>query len=169
MICSSCKTENIDGAQFCVTCGKSMAVATAPADASPRTTCPKCNTENAQAARFCVSCGSDIAAKATGMPPAQQAQRPAAPPNKAKLIYPRNPPLSPHLCWLGLLIAGLPQLIYGQIGKGVVMFLAWFFLLGLVDDIPAFLAACLVSIIDGYKVGKALQQGRALTRWQFFP
>ena len=59
-------------------------------------------------------------------------------------------------------------MIHGQILKGITLLLSqwlvgtWFFGLGNI-------AICIVGIIDAYKVGKVLQSGRAIKKWQWFP
>jgi class 3 adenylate cyclase len=52
VICSSCGTENRDGATFCMECATPLAVA-----------CPACGTVNAPTAKFCMECATPLAPK----------------------------------------------------------------------------------------------------------
>ncbi|HEV7403582.1 MAG TPA: zinc ribbon domain-containing protein [Chthoniobacteraceae bacterium] len=131
--------------------------------------CPKCGTQLADGARFCAGCG-----QALGAPAAEQAQALPPPPvfqpvqrASSDLLYPRNPALSPHLCWVNILLCGLAQMIHGQAGKGVVIFIAWFIgvALGGIGGLIVWIAA----MIDAYMVGKTLRAGVPVGKWQFFP
>jgi hypothetical protein len=84
------------------------------------------------------------------------------------LVYPKNPPLSPHICWINLIVAGLAQLIHGQVVKGIALFAACW-TLGWIIPVVGNLSIVVVSLIDGYMVGKALKMGKTLTKWQWFP
>jgi GYF domain 2 len=83
-------------------------------------------------------------------------------------IYPSNPPKSPHTCWWGILIVGLPHFILGQTAKGAVFFTAAFILGILTAGISA-LVFVPINIIDSYQVGKVLASGRPVGKWDFFP
>ena len=98
-------------------------------------------------------------------------------------IYPSNPPRSPNLFLLGLLIIGLPQMLFGQVAKGICIFygaqiaiyLITVVLTLLMGEFGIFLSGVLTIVIliqilrDAYKVGKALQSGRTVGKWEFFP
>jgi len=49
MRCPSCESNNPDAAQFCATCGTSLAL-----------TCPHCHADLTPGARFCISCGRPV-------------------------------------------------------------------------------------------------------------
>jgi uncharacterized membrane protein YvbJ len=51
MRCSSCGTENAEGAKFCNECGASLA-----------RVCSACGTTNAPGAKFCSECGGSLEA-----------------------------------------------------------------------------------------------------------
>jgi hypothetical protein len=169
MFCSSCGKSIPDSARFCPECGFS----TTPSQVG--------------ASRGAAAVASPSAPAAVVIAPPQLAPHaapvyaaptyPSAPgihsavgtrdqTRGSGLIYPRNPPLSPHLAWLTLLIPGLPQLIFGQVGKGIVIFIVACVLLP--TGIGPLLVA-LVALIDAYLVGRALQSGKAISKWQFFP
>lgn len=125
--------------------------------------------QNLDSAQFCTACGNCL--NGNSLPHAQAKTFKVGTRDQIAahdFVYPRNPPLSPHFCWLNVLIGGLAQIIYGQIGKGLVitaaMIVAFFSIPG-VGNWPV----CIASIIDAYRVGVALRNGRAVEKWQFFP
>lgn len=83
-----------------------------------------------------------------------------------KKVYPSNPPKSPNLCWWNVLWPGIAQLAHGQVGKGVLLLLIS--PVSLVFPLLTF-ALIVLSVIDGYQVGKILQSGKPVGNWQFFP
>jgi hypothetical protein len=83
-------------------------------------------------------------------------------------VYPSNPPKSPHFAWLNLLLAGLAQMILGQVGKGLAI-LAAAFVIGFLTGGIGGLAVIVISIFDAYMVGNMLQSGQPVGKWQFFP
>ena len=98
-------------------------------------------------------------------------------------VYPSNPPKTPHLCWLNLLVQGIAQMVFGQIAKGIVILL-FFWLIGpffigffgaLLGDAGVFFMVLVIvglaiaSLVDAFKVGKSLAQGQPVGKWQFFP
>ncbi|MFH1278160.1 MAG: tetratricopeptide repeat protein [Candidatus Eisenbacteria bacterium] len=62
MICSACRTENPEGAVFCMGCG-------APLGAAPPSGCPSCGTSLPGSAKFCFSCGAPVEGNAKTSPP----------------------------------------------------------------------------------------------------
>ncbi|KAF5073619.1 Double zinc ribbon [anaerobic digester metagenome] len=64
-ICSSCQTENPEGAKFCVGCGKPLDEIKTPEKEKPQIKsidsdfklCPSCKSKNLKTAKFCVVCG----------------------------------------------------------------------------------------------------------------
>jgi len=69
---------------------------------------------------------------------------------------------------VNLLVSGLAQIIHGQVAKGIVM-LAVTIASHLV--LPFILALVIeaVSVIDAFKVGKALASGKPVRKWDWFP
>ena len=131
--------------------------------------CPKCNKEIADGSSFCPECGertlvtnnstNDLHNSAAGTRDQN---------NTSKLVHPKNPPLTPHLCWINLLLSGLAQMIYGQIAKGIFL-LAITIISNLFLPIILALVIGGISIVDAYMVGKALKNGAHLTKWAWFP
>ncbi|WP_409998428.1 zinc-ribbon domain-containing protein [Bradyrhizobium sp. SZCCHNR1075] len=140
--------------------------------------CSKCGKAIADGSHFCPECGAQLDAPTKPSPHAQTRLTEKFPQTTpmgtrdqkepADLVYPRNPPLSPHLCWLGVLLPGVPQIVYGQVWKGVVLLTAAFFVAALVT--PAGLALIIASVWDAYKIGKKLASGQPVGKWEFaFP
>ena len=82
------------------------------------------------------------------------------------LIYPSNPPRSPHSAWWSLLLPGVAQIVFGKTTMGVVFIVAVIVLLATGIAYPILLA---VSIVDGYMTGNRLKEGTPVGKWQFFP
>ena len=59
-------------------------------------------------------------------------------------------------------------MIFGQGAKGVCIFIAAC-LIGVMTGGISFFVVAPLAIIDAYKVGVALRDGRAVGKWQFFP
>jgi len=106
-------------------------------------------------------------------PPPPPVQRAIASPERdwnrdSSKVYPANPPLSPHICWLNILIVGLSQIIQGQVGKGCCIF-GGAIVAGIVTGGLSIFIVWPVAIIDSFMVGKALKSGRPVGKWEFFP
>src|SRR5215471_15943446 len=69
MLCTSCRTENRDGAKFCDTCGTALPLA-----------CPSCGTANRPGAKFCNECGASLTGQPSVSPPTQAVPPPTTPP-----------------------------------------------------------------------------------------
>ena len=137
--------------------------------------CIKCGKEMADATRFCPECGT--ASVSQSAQPVLSSQLGTATGTrdqhaKTKMIYPRNPPLSPHICWINLLWPGVAQLIHGQKSKGllfiILTFILWIFV-ALVIPAILILGIIAISIVDAYMVGNTLKSGKLVGIWQFFP
>lgn len=150
--------------------------------------CSNCGKAIPDFSRFCPECGNTLAnSKAGGAVPPQpapQAAPPGGPPHafppsfgmsgvgtrdqqpRGNLIYPRNPPISPHLALVTLLIVGLPQLVYGQVGKGILLFVLFWLSVPTVVG-PA--AILILALIDAYMIGNTLKSGRPVSKWRCFP
>lgn len=126
--------------------------------------CSRCGHENMAQAKFCAKCGAAMSASPPPPPPTSSQGTPA-PGVGRSLVYPKNPPISPHLSWLNLFIPGLSHFLMGQTMKGVVWlvgcFALWAVALGW--------AVQIASTVDGFMVGQVLQSGRPVGEWQFFP
>jgi hypothetical protein len=101
------------------------------------------------------------------------------------LVFPKNPPSSPHLCWLNIIWWGIPHLVYGQTGKGILLMLFatlcccgnfWltpllFFttIIGAVLGLFIWAIPTVLIIIDSYKIGKTLASGKSVGKWSCFP
>ena len=128
--------------------------------------CIRCGVVSDNAALFCIGCGKklDDADRQNFITMAKSAEVL----RDAKYVYPRFPALSPHFCWASLSTAGLGHIIFGQYGKGFAFAFITIVLQSLTNgysNIP--LVA--IALIDSYRVGKALKDGRAVRKWQFFP
>jgi len=121
--------------------------------------CPHCKTQIADGLPFCSNCGKQTSVTVSP----QQNQNNA---NRTGLIFPKNPPLSPYLAALNLLFPGIAQLVYGQVAKGVVLFIASIVLLPIAG---IGLIVLIAAVVDAYMVGIYLQGGRPVGQWQFFP
>jgi len=68
MLCTSCGTENRDGAKFCDACGSPLPLA-----------CSSCGTANRSGAKFCNECGVSLTGPRSVLPPAQEVPTPTTP------------------------------------------------------------------------------------------
>jgi DNA-directed RNA polymerase subunit M/transcription elongation factor TFIIS len=107
-----------------------------------------------------------------------------------------KPIRSPHCAWLNVLCPGLGQIFLGQEKKGVLLVAIRFLIRGLTVPLFFFTTDCIdpyeedltfdvtmiwlfqfavsmvmivVSMVDCYKVGKRLQEGRRVRKWEWFP
>lgn len=91
------------------------------------------------------------------------------------LVYPTNPPRSPHMAWLNLLGPGLAQIVFGKTPMGITGIIT-VNVLQIISVAPQteFLGILIfplwiVSIVDGYMTGNRLKEGTPVGKWQFFP
>lgn len=83
------------------------------------------------------------------------------------LVYPTNPPRSPHMAWLNLLFPGVAQIFFGKTYLGTVCIVVCFILSALTGiAYPLILAA---MIVDAYMTGNRLKEGMPVEKWQLFP
>jgi hypothetical protein len=141
----------------------------APADSTQeevRYRCTQCGVVSNSDASFCIGCGKrlDDADHKNFLTSAQYA---AAPKDK-QYVYPRIPPLSPHICWTSALVAGLAQIIFGQYAKGWTLLVVSLILLTLTGG-ASFLPVAAIAVFDAYRVGRALRDSRPVKKWQCFP
>ena len=128
-------------------------------------TCGQCSCIIQQPGRYCPKCGAMLSS-GTAVPSAPYGGSGGSASNQS-LVYPRNPPLSPYVCLVNLLLPGVAQMIHGQAGKGIVWVILWFVswsTLGILT-IPVIIA----SVVDAYRVGRALKSGRAIGQWEWNP
>lgn len=132
--------------------------------------CSQCGAEITGTTRYCSECGHPTAAFKDAAAPGETSDNLLTVGEKgrhADIVYPKNPPLSPHICWANLALPGLAQMIHGQVAKGIVILAAQ---LVTVFMLPVLgLLVAVASLIDAYKVGKALKLGKTLGKWEFFP
>lgn len=129
--------------------------------------CSSCGKKIADGSSFCPECGAQQ--NKFAQPPQQQystAEGTRDQVRRSNLVYPKNPPLSPHLALLALIQPGIPHIVFGQVAKGIVLILA--FWLSLPTGIGP-LVILVASVIDAYKVGYALKLGKTVKKWAFFP
>jgi len=111
---------------------------------------------------------------AAGGPPPLRTPTPAPTPPEhdwdrdATKIYPSNPPKSPHLSWLNVIVVGLAQILFGQVAKGLAI-LGAAFVLGIITGGITFFLVAPIAIIDGFMVGNVLKAGQPVGKWEFFP
>jgi len=129
--------------------------------------CPNCSKDIPQGLAFCSECGTPVSG-ASARPAYESGQGVGTRDQvqSGNLIYPRNPPLSPHLALLSLLLPGVPQMVFGQTLKGIAILVVFIF--GVPTGIIA-LAVLAASLIDAYMVGMTLQKGKPIGQWQVFP
>ena len=137
--------------------------------------CSNCGKQIPDASRFCPECGTSVALDGPPpvppVPPVQVVDASVGTRDQVKgptVVYPQNPPLSPHLCWVNLVLSGLAQILHGQVAKGIVILIAT---IGSNLVLPILLAIVIgaISIIDAYMVGKTLRNGRPVGKWEWFP
>jgi len=148
MFCGNCGSEANLNAVACLKCGAAPRMG--------RAFCQNCGQENKNPnAIICVGCGASLGAPS---------QTPGS-----NLIYPSNPPKDPVLMGLlsGCCIAGLGQMILGQVIKGVVMLVCGI-VFGLITGGFGAPIVWVVAGVDSYMVANKLKAGRAVGQWEFF-
>jgi hypothetical protein len=131
--------------------------------------CSRCGCPLAASVRFCCKCGSPVVgvSPSASPPPVPTHMGTRDQTTRPMVVYPRNPPLSPHLCWINWFFAvGLAQAVHGQVAKGIVM---WLVMAVSSPLLPILVVVIIVSVIDAYMVGSTLRKGVPVGKWQFFP
>jgi len=89
------------------------------------------------------------------------------------LVYPTNPPRSPHMAWLTLVGPGLSQIVFGKTQMGIASIIAFNVLMALSNFAPILgillIPLWVTMIVDGYMTGNRLKEGTPVGKWQFFP
>lgn len=136
--------------------------------------CPHCGSQRSVQESFCGFCGKALPYVAEQdkpgppppiqqPPPQQQSQIPAP---VSDLIYrPGYSTTSAMIC--SLFIVGLGQIINGQVGKGLVMFVAAIIVAPFTLYI-GMVAIWVLAIVDTAMIGARLKNGQSVTPWQFF-
>lgn len=137
------------------------AVVAMPSDR--RKTCPFCGELIAESAIKCRFCSSMLV-------PLDGAMGHSHSSHGAKLVHPSDPPKDPILMALlsGCCIAGLGQMVLGQVVKGVVVLIAAMALGAITMGVSIFVTWPLMGI-DAYLIARKLKSGRPVTEWESFP
>lgn len=132
--------------------------------------CSSCGKGIPDGSAFCPECGTQLNGT---MPSTQQEYRQSQSSaqgtrdqTRTDLIYPKNPPVSPHVSLLALIQPGIPHVIYGQVAKGLLLTVAFWL------SIPTGIGPLIIlvgALVDAYKIGNALKLGRTVGKWQVFP
>ena len=129
--------------------------------------CSNCGKEIADGSRFCPECGTQFSAPASSagnFETKSEGTRDQV--ESTSIVYPKNPPISPHIAWLSIILPGIPVLIHGQMLKGIVLMVVS--MISLVLPIIT-LGIIIASTIDAYKVGNVLAAGKPVGKWAWFP
>ncbi len=101
-----------------------------------------------------------------------------------KLVYPPNPPRSPHMAWLNVLGIGLAQIVFGKTGLGITCVAGSTVLSTLASVVNIanggesgfsgflyiiVLLLLVASMVDAYMTGNRLREGQVIGKWQIFP
>ncbi len=139
----------------------------APPVMAPISKCPRCGSPRTGHSRFCPKCGAPLDTDSAPLSRTSQATAGTRDQTRSSdLIFPRNPPVSPHVAWLCLIWPGIPHLIHGQAGKGVVLMVSSF--VSLIMPVLTFVLL-LATTADAFMVGKVLRSGKPVGRWAWFP
>lgn len=89
--------------------------------------------------------------------------------NQQGFIQPSDPPKDPVLMGVlsGCLIAGLGQMILGQVAKGAVILLGSMVLAVVTFGVSIF-ATWPLGGIDAYLIAKKLKEGKCVGQWEWF-
>jgi TM2 domain-containing membrane protein YozV len=92
------------------------------------------------------------------------------------LVYPTNPPRSPHMAWLNFMGPGLAQIVFGKTWLGIASIISVNFTILVTSAFGKdwiggwfYLALMIASIVDAYMSGNRLREGQPVGKWQVFP
>ena len=72
-----------------------------------------------------------------------------------------------------MVFVGVPQIIHGQIAKGILLLLVCWFVIPIlaftIIGLPLAILIQILLVVDAYKVGKTLKTGKPIGKWEFFP
>ena len=106
------------------------------------------------------------ASQSLRVPPPQHHYPAAGQP--ASLIYPPAGVSGGVAALLSLFcLAGLGQMVLGQVGKGLTILLGSIVLAAVTGGMSALVTQILVAV-DAYQIGRKLQQGRPVGKWEWF-
>ncbi|AOV08686.1 zinc ribbon domain-containing protein [Sporosarcina ureilytica] len=140
MHCTNCSEAISDLAEVCPKCGVRQNTV--------KKYCHGCGEPVKEIQEMCTSCGVSI--KKT---------------NKSSGTGEAMHPAIPAL--LSFLIAGLGQLVNGQVAKGIVCFIGSIILAFITIGISAIITMPML-IIDAYLIAKKRQEGKQVGDWEFF-
>lgn len=129
--------------------------------------CSKCGNQIAEDSRFCPECGAQLGVST--QPPPRRQSTDAGTRDQTRvgdIIYPKNPPVSPHMAWLCIFWPGIPHLIHGQTGKGAMLMVVS--MASMIFPIIT-IGIIVATTIDAFKIGKVLSSGRPVRKWAWFP
>ncbi len=110
---------------------------------------------------------SPVTTTPRNVPPAPSVPAAAGFGRDDSLVYPTNPPRSPHMAWLSLLFPGVAQIFFGKTYLGGICIVACFILTILTGiAYPLILAA---MIVDAYMTGNRFKEGTPVGKWKLFP
>lgn len=155
MFCGSCGNEVNPDAVACLKCGA--------APRSARSFCQHCSKqiENANAV-ICIACGSSLFGASGPMSG-------GAVGGSGDMVYPSNPPKDPVLMAIlsGCCIAGLGQIVLGQVIKGFIIMLVSMVVAVVTFGISIFITWPL-GALDAYQIAVKLKAGKPVGQWEFF-
>ncbi len=121
------------------------------------TACRNCGLAFENGVKFCTGCGKET-------PPGFHSNPPGG--KLAPSVPPSTSSTSPHVALLNLIIPGLAQAVFGQVLKGVIILILY---IATLPTVVAPLVIGVLSIVDGYRVGKRLRANGTVGVLEFFP
>ena len=141
MFCKNCGQQIDDNATKCDKCGASVTPVAAPA-AAPAAGGFSTPSPNGSGVVLIINVGS---------------QEPIAPSGKNTVLA----------TILSCCIPGVGQIYLGQLFKGIALLIIYFVLGSITFGIVG-LVAWVVAMLDAFKIGKKLEEGKSVAPWEFF-
>jgi len=117
------------------------------------------------APRFCSACGESVTPQAVVC---LKCGASVAKPGVVTINGLGTSTLSPVVALIiSLLLPGLPQIIMGQVSKGIAL-LVGLFVIGIVTFGIGVVVIYVVSAVDAFKIAGKLEAGRTVDDWEFF-